>query len=186
MELNTEDNGNRKWILVQLPEIINEAKSKAAYDFCKNTLHSKNPAISDITIERAKRTGIKIIKDSTKKDFNNLSFSVYSLDSKPQIISQDGKHLAYNNDLTPLDKARNLALFAGKGLDKPLVELDKDSLYECEDILCVVSINAKTQDIVSEEKHKNKEIFIDGYGDMSLENLLNLKIGNEERITIVY
>lgn len=111
---------------------------------------------------------------------------MYSLDSKPQIISQDGKHLAYNNDLTPLDKARNLALFAGKGLDKPLVELDKDSLYECEDILCVVSINAKTQDIVSEEKHKNKEIFIDGYGDMSLENLLNLNIGNEERVTIVY
>ena len=64
--------------------------------------------------------------------------------------------------------------------------LQYHSLYECEEILCAVNINAKTQDIVCEAKHKSKEIFVDGYGDMSLENLLNLNIGNEERITIVY
>ena len=35
MELNSQDNGNRKYILVQLPELINESKSKAAFDLLK-------------------------------------------------------------------------------------------------------------------------------------------------------
>ncbi|MCI7485772.1 MAG: site-specific DNA-methyltransferase [Helicobacter sp.] len=54
MELNAEDKGNRKFILVQIDEEIIESKSKAAYDFCKNELGSKKPVISDITIERVK------------------------------------------------------------------------------------------------------------------------------------
>ena len=33
MQLNAEDGGNRKFILVQLPEPIDEKKNKTAYDF---------------------------------------------------------------------------------------------------------------------------------------------------------
>ena len=60
MELNAKDNGNRQCILVQLDEPINEAKSKVAYDFCKNELGSQNPVISDITTERVRRASAKI------------------------------------------------------------------------------------------------------------------------------
>ena len=55
MAQNLEDDGNRKFILVQLDEKIDEKKSKTAYDFCKNELKSKNPTIFDITKERILR-----------------------------------------------------------------------------------------------------------------------------------
>ena len=35
MQLNVEDGGNRKYILVQLPEIIDPKKDKIPYDFVK-------------------------------------------------------------------------------------------------------------------------------------------------------
>ena len=55
MAQNLEDGGNRKFILVQLDEKIDERNSKVAYDFCKNKLESKNPTIFDITKERILR-----------------------------------------------------------------------------------------------------------------------------------
>lgn len=74
MELNAEDNGNRKFILVQLDEKIDENKSKIAYDFCKNELGSENPVISDITIERVKRVSEKISNENL-----DLGFKVYKI-----------------------------------------------------------------------------------------------------------
>ena len=67
MELNAEDGGNRKFILVQIDEKIDEQKSKTAYDFCKNELKSKIPVISDITVERVKRAAAKIKKEKNTK-----------------------------------------------------------------------------------------------------------------------
>ena len=71
MELNAEDKnngkqGNRKFILVQLDEAIDEKANKVAYDFCKN-LGSENPTIADITIERVKRAGQKIKEEKFKE-----------------------------------------------------------------------------------------------------------------------
>ena len=68
MELNAEDGVNRKFILVQIDEKINEQKSKTAYDFCKNELKSKIPFISDITVERVKRAAAKIKKEKNRKN----------------------------------------------------------------------------------------------------------------------
>ncbi|MCX6153777.1 MAG: DNA methyltransferase [Candidatus Kapabacteria bacterium] len=63
MQLNTEDGGNRKYILVQLPEPIDPKKNKASYDFVKNELKAE-PTIFEITKERliraAKKTKEKI------------------------------------------------------------------------------------------------------------------------------
>jgi adenine-specific DNA-methyltransferase len=79
MELNRKDNENRKFILVQIPELIDETSeaSKAGYK-----------KISDITIERNKRVIQKIEKeesakqpsllDADKKPFNT-GFKVYRL-----------------------------------------------------------------------------------------------------------
>lgn len=54
MEKNSEDVGQRKFIMVQLPEILEESSS-AYKDGFKN--------ITDIAIERIKRAGDKIIKE---------------------------------------------------------------------------------------------------------------------------
>lgn len=70
MQLNCEDQGNRKYILVQLPEKIDEKKDKPAYDFVKNELKIDEPIIFEITKERLLRSGKKI--QTEKKEKNNL------------------------------------------------------------------------------------------------------------------
>lgn len=75
MQLNAEDGGNRKFILVQLPELIDKKKSKAAYDFVKNELNVETPTIFDITKERLLRAAKKIQTDN-----HNLFSSVNNQD----------------------------------------------------------------------------------------------------------
>lgn len=59
MQLNAEDGGNRKFILVQLPEEIDPKKNKTAFDFVKNELKAE-PTIFEITKERLLRAAKKI------------------------------------------------------------------------------------------------------------------------------
>ncbi|MDO5543178.1 MAG: site-specific DNA-methyltransferase [Acinetobacter sp.] len=75
MQLNAEDNGNRKFIMVQLPEQVDEKKEafKAGY---------KN--IVEISKERIRRAGKKIIEDNTNEEgIRNLDigFRVLKIDS---------------------------------------------------------------------------------------------------------
>jgi adenine-specific DNA-methyltransferase len=74
MQLNAEDKGNCKFIMVQLPEITDETSEayKAGY---------KN--ICEIGKERIRRAGEKIITENSDKDLSNLDigFKVLKLDS---------------------------------------------------------------------------------------------------------
>lgn len=84
MELNEEDGGNRKFILVQLPELTDEKSEahKAGYK-----------RISDITIERNKRVVKKLVEEKRAKHPNlfedekekdalkGLGFKVFRLES---------------------------------------------------------------------------------------------------------
>jgi len=63
MQLNSDDWGERKYIMVQIPEEIDKKKSKVAYDFVKDELLVEEPTIFDITKERLVRAGNKIKKD---------------------------------------------------------------------------------------------------------------------------
>jgi len=63
MQLNSDDWGDRKYIIVQIPEKIDKKKSKVAYDFVKDELWVEEPTIFDITKERLVRAGNKIKKD---------------------------------------------------------------------------------------------------------------------------
>jgi len=67
MQLNAEDGGNRKYILVQLPEEIDKKKNKTAYDFIKDELKIENPTIFDITKERLIRAGKKVNQELDEK-----------------------------------------------------------------------------------------------------------------------
>lgn len=62
MQLNAEDGGRRKYILVQLPEQIDSKKSKPAYDFVTNVLKAE-PTIFEITKERLIRAAAKIKRE---------------------------------------------------------------------------------------------------------------------------
>ncbi|MDH4263408.1 MAG: site-specific DNA-methyltransferase [Spirochaetia bacterium] len=60
IQLNTEDTGNRKYILIQIPEVIDSKKNKTVYDFVKNNLDVTEPTIFDVTKERLLRSSAKI------------------------------------------------------------------------------------------------------------------------------
>lgn len=60
MQLNAEDGGNRQFILVQLPELIDLKKNKTAYDFVKDELGVTPPTIFEITKERIIRAANQI------------------------------------------------------------------------------------------------------------------------------
>ncbi|MFP6272833.1 site-specific DNA-methyltransferase [Helicobacter pylori] len=182
MELNAEDKGNREFILVQIDEEIKEDKS--AYDFCKNVLKSAKPVISDITIERVKRAAQKII-ESSKDSGLDLGFKVYTLQDKAQITNDKEEITLFNrSDLTPFDKALNLALQCGKTLNQPLETIIKDKLYKCEDAYFCIVCDEEVQEHLA--KSKNEMIFLDGYEEIDLEAFLNLNAGFKERLSVVY
>ncbi|HED0692495.1 TPA: site-specific DNA-methyltransferase [Campylobacter jejuni] len=185
MELNAEDNGNRKFILVQLDEKIDENKSKIAYDFCKNELGSENPVISDITIERVKRAGEKILKENVDKNLD-LGFKVFSLVEKPELTKDELNtlNLKYHENLSPYEKALNLALLNGKTLDKDLKMILKDKLYECEDCFYIVNCDDEVLEFL--RKTQNENVYINGYDDINLEDYLNLESFLKERLKMVY
>ncbi len=182
MELNAEDKGNREFILVQIDEEIKEDES--AYDFCKKELKSAKPIISDITIERVKRAAQKII-ESSKDSGLDLGFKVYTLEDKAQIANDKEEITLFNrSDLTPFDKALNLALQCGKTLNKPLEIVIKDKLYQCEDAYFCIVCDKEAQEHLA--KSKNEMIFLDGYEEIDLEAFLNLNASFKERLSVVY
>lgn len=89
MELNAEDGGNRQFILVQLPELIdkNNKNSKTAYDFVKNTLGKDEPKISDITQERIIRAS-KQIQEKYPEYQGDLGFQVFELEEIPNELAE--------------------------------------------------------------------------------------------------
>lgn len=178
MELNAEDGGNRECILVQLDEPIKEEKNKVAYDFCKNELGSENPTISDITIERVKR--------AAKKINANMCLNVFSLESKPKLISDKKGTLALttNTNLSALDKAINLALSAGKTLSQTLQVVLEGKLYKCEDSYFCIECDKKVLETLA--KTSDEYIYLDGFADIDLEHFLNFEVQFKERLNIVY
>ena len=77
---NITDGGNRRYILVQLPEPLNpnNGKQKEASDFCKKIKKPLN--IAELTKERLRRAGKKIQEENSgyKGDFG---FRVFKLDT---------------------------------------------------------------------------------------------------------
>ena len=80
MSLNAEDGGNRRIVMVQLPEPLDfdnkDQRSSAAY--CDKIEKPRN--IAEITKERLRRAG-KAIKEDNPESFADLGFRVFRLDS---------------------------------------------------------------------------------------------------------
>ncbi len=58
-QINSEDGGNRRFILVQIPELIDQKQNKVGYNFVKKELGIDTPTIFDITKERIVRASKK-------------------------------------------------------------------------------------------------------------------------------
>ncbi len=80
MKLNAADNGNRRYILVQLPEPVNPENKdqKTAANFCDKLGKPHN--IAELTKERLRRAAKKI-KDDTPMFAGDLGFRVFKLDT---------------------------------------------------------------------------------------------------------
>ena len=188
MELNKEDGGNRQFILVQLDEPIDEAKSKVAYDFCKNTLKSQNPMISDITIERVKRAAAKIAKqDLLSAKELDLDFRLFTMVQKPELVSEenDNLRLITHADLSPQDKALNLALQDSKMLHKKLESIIKDKLYQCENSLYIVQMDKEVLDYIKNKTH-DEIVYLNAFDDIDLQEYLNLESHLKTRLYVVF
>ena len=76
-EQNEADQGNRRYILVQFPEILDREKpeQKAAVDYCERM--KTRATLIELTKERLRRAG-KAIKDTSSVD---VGFRVFKLDS---------------------------------------------------------------------------------------------------------
>ena len=80
MEKNSEENGGRRYVMVQLPEPLDSDNrdQKTAADFCSKI--GKPPNIAELTKERLRRAGKKIIAENPKSTAD-LGFRVFKLDS---------------------------------------------------------------------------------------------------------
>ena len=91
MQLNAEDGGKRKFILVQWAEEINAKKSREAHTFCTETL--KRPAnIAEIAKERIRRAGAKILADNHDKQIDT-GFRAFSV--RDSLLSNDERQPLY-------------------------------------------------------------------------------------------
>lgn len=99
MRLNANSFINRKYILVQLPELIeNKGKSKKVYNFVKNKLGNKKPTIFDITKERILRAS-KLIQEENKKTIKQKYNEIQSLNSELDIEENKEKVLKLENEI---------------------------------------------------------------------------------------
>ncbi|MBR1626256.1 MAG: site-specific DNA-methyltransferase [Bacteroidales bacterium] len=136
MQLNAEDNGNRKFIMVQLPEITNE-KSEAFKAGYKN--------ICEIGKERIRRAGDKIKEEiessnlqlklgESQKEVPDIGFKVFKLDTSnikkwngnaDTIESEiQGSIFNYEVGRSELDVVYEIMLKCGLDLTYPIEEIN--------------------------------------------------------------
>lgn len=134
MKLNAEDNGNRKFIMVQLPEKVDKKSEafKAGYE-----------NICGIGKDRIRRAGEKIIKDHPKTvDSLDIGFKVLKLDKsnirewnvdfeelEEQITSYDNMFVS---DHSELDVVYEIILKSGLELTCPVntFQVDGKNIYD--------------------------------------------------------
>ena len=142
MQLNAEDGGKRKYIMVQFPEDLQKKYDKASGNEKKeleNTIEflkqiHKAPLLTEIGKERIRRAGEKIKEENPLTTANlDTGFRVLKLDSsnmkpvyyKPEDYTQDllsGLEDNIKEDRTPMDLLFQVMLELGKPLSAKIEE----------------------------------------------------------------
>jgi adenine-specific DNA-methyltransferase len=192
MQVNTEDDGNRKFKLCQIDEPIKE--DKPAYKFCID--NNLPPVISSITIERLKRAGEKI-KSSLNRDLpdsrdsndlfsynqgnqtnqnnhssdnnqknhsSDIGFKVFDSVEAPKLkVDDKGQISIIENDTDALSRIYNMIFTVG--LDEPTQvpeEVVKDCIYKIGNHYYITNSEKINSDDYS-NAIKNGKVFIDGW-----------------------
>ena len=166
--VNSEDSGKRKFIMVQLPEAI-EKDSDAYNDGFKN--------ICEIGKERIRRAGKKIKEEHPEAKDLDIGFRVFRIDESnfedvertPKEYNQDQLELFLNNvkgDRTDLDLLFGCMLDWGVQLSLPMTseEVDGKMIYTVNDGDLVACFADKVTDSVVRamaDKHPLRVIFRD-------------------------
>ncbi len=145
MQINTEDIGKRKFIVVQLPETIDPKKNKVAYDFVKDELNAE-PTIFEITKERITRAANKINAGINEK-ITKLESELPTEETKAE-ITKNLKLITQNSfkifETTPIWEDYN---FEAEQFDSSQTLFDAGKLTE-EDIKALL-VTWKTNDNIS-------------------------------------
>ena len=129
MTENVRDQGNRRYILVQLPELLDPKNKdqKTAADFCDKLKKPRN--LAELTKERLRRAGEKI-KDQNPMFAGDIGFRVFKLDSTnirewepnrddlPKTLEESVEHL--KSDRTEADILYEVLLKLGLDLSVPI------------------------------------------------------------------
>lgn len=129
MQLNAEDNGNRKFIMVQLPELTDK-KSEAYKAGYKN--------ICEIGKERIRRAGEKIVSEAEKTDLD-IGFKVFKLDDS-NIKAWDSNY--DNLEMTLFNMEDNIK--EDRSQDDLLYEILLKMGYSLTSKISKISVNDKT------------------------------------------
>lgn len=187
MAQNLDDNGNRKFILIQLDEKITiegktgKAKQVAqnAINFCKNELKSSKPNISDITIERVKRA---------KKALNSqMEFSVYEITDEPDIDVEENL-FGVRQIINPLDLVTNMLLKSGNEISGKNIEcVIENRLYKVGNDYFVLDLLQKDDKELFKvlDKDRNGNVYADIYINCDIEVWLNFYAKFKERLRIL-
>ncbi len=188
MQLNAEDDGNRKFVLVQLDEPIDKKKSIEAHKFC--TDNNFAPVISSITIERLNRAGDKIKVDFEQnpkglfddKKLPDIGYKVFSCTQKPQVAQLDSIFKVVHNRTHTLDTLINMLVATCKTLDTKIECLIEDKLYKAGgEIYLLAGVDSNAL-----EKYQDLKINLDGWADINLTQYLNLGVGTADNISVIY
>lgn len=168
MELNAQDGGNRKFITVQIPELLDE-KTDAFRDGYET--------IFDITKERIKRAGVKLEAEQNSK----LSIENSSLDIgfRTFEIVEDQKQKIYQKSLEEMSQDDLLAFTENK-----TIETNEEILYNLF-VAEALPLSTKHKELIKEKLYLASNVaFV--LGDISSDELVEaLKDKKEcEYITI--
>jgi adenine-specific DNA-methyltransferase len=162
MDLNAQDGGNRKFICVQIDEATpkNSEAKKAGYN-----------TIFDITQERIKRAGAKIIKDDITNQDLDIGFRTFE-------IVEDEKQKIYQKSIEDMTQD-DLLVFTNKN-----IESSEDILYNLL-VADSLPLSTKIQTLINDKLYLALNVaFV--LGDIAINDLLEkLKSCKElEYITI--
>ena len=171
MRLNAEDNGNRQFILVQIPQPIDPKKQKEAHRFVTETLGKPDATIFEITAERLRRAGAKMEAEQAEKakaagdllpvdtEQFDTGFRVFDLVNDPDaLILRKPLQQATQADVAALQASiatpqpehlprilYNLLLSESLPLTTPIRTIKDQHLYLAGDVALVVKAIALTE-----------------------------------------
>src|SRR5690606_18105946 len=191
-ELNQEDGGNRKYILVQLPEATDEKSEayKAGYK-----------KISDITIERNKRVVEKIIKEkkaaqpdlfSKKEDEQNplkgLGFKVFKLQKSnfPRVEYAPDPNKTHEENIEALKKYirdKEAQLISAFNKEELITEILLKNGFKLNYTLTKQEQFAKNEILFATDGDKETLVCLDG--DLAAETVEHFKKHTEQKLIVL-